>query len=53
MPYSSVVAGAVKKDVNSFKSDGVDTFVLDLRNNSGGLFPEGVEIAKIWLETVP
>ncbi|CAN1759986.1 Carboxyl-terminal-processing peptidase 2, chloroplastic [Linum perenne] len=48
--FSQNSAGAVKKAVNSFKSDGVDTFVLDLRNNSGGLFPEGVEIAKIWLD---
>ncbi|CAN0904985.1 Carboxyl-terminal-processing peptidase 2, chloroplastic [Linum grandiflorum] len=48
--FSQNSAGAVKKAVNSFKSDGVNTFVLDLRNNSGGLFPEGVEIAKIWLD---
>ncbi|CAI0436850.1 unnamed protein product, partial [Linum tenue] len=48
--FSQNSAGAVKKAVSSFKSDGVNTFVLDLRNNSGGLFPEGVEIAKIWLD---
>ncbi|KAF4367217.1 hypothetical protein G4B88_026724 [Cannabis sativa] len=32
------------------KKDGVNAFVLDLRDNSGGLFPEGIEIAKIWLD---
>ena len=26
-------------------------FVLDIRNNGGGLFPAGVEVARQWLES--
>ncbi|KAG7026128.1 Carboxyl-terminal-processing peptidase 2, chloroplastic, partial [Cucurbita argyrosperma subsp. argyrosperma] len=43
-------AGAVKEAIDSLRSNRVNAFVLDLRDNSGGLFPEGVEIAKIWLD---
>ncbi|RVW96891.1 Carboxyl-terminal-processing peptidase 2, chloroplastic [Vitis vinifera] len=39
---------AVKEAIESLRSNDVNAFVLDLRDNSGGLFPEGVEIAKIW-----
>ncbi|CAH1441353.1 unnamed protein product [Lactuca virosa] len=40
---------AVKEAIETLRRDNVDAFVLDLRNNSGGLFPEGIEIARIWL----
>ncbi|KAG7013450.1 Carboxyl-terminal-processing peptidase 2, chloroplastic, partial [Cucurbita argyrosperma subsp. argyrosperma] len=43
-------AGAVKEAIDYLRSNKVNAFVLDLRDNSGGLFPEGVEIAKIWLD---
>eukprot|EP00256_Glycine_max_P059773 XP_014628402.1 carboxyl-terminal-processing peptidase 2, chloroplastic isoform X1 [Glycine max] len=43
-------AGAIKEAINTLRSDNVNAFVLDLRDNSGGLFPEGIEIAKIWLD---
>ncbi|XP_024931468.3 carboxyl-terminal-processing peptidase 2, chloroplastic isoform X5 [Ziziphus jujuba] len=42
--------GAVKEAVDALRSNNVNAFVLDLRDNSGGLFPEGIEIAKIWLD---
>ncbi|XP_065047244.1 carboxyl-terminal-processing peptidase 2, chloroplastic-like isoform X2 [Musa acuminata AAA Group] len=41
---------SVKDAIETLRSNGVKAFVLDLRNNSGGLFPEGIEIAKIWLD---
>ncbi|XP_068666199.1 carboxyl-terminal-processing peptidase 2, chloroplastic isoform X2 [Aristolochia californica] len=44
------VPGAVKEAIETLRRNNVSSFVLDLRNNSGGLFPEGIEIAKIWLE---
>lgn len=43
-------SGAVREAISSLRDDNVNAFVLDLRDNSGGLFPEGIEIAKIWLD---
>ncbi|KAK9288714.1 hypothetical protein L1049_017177 [Liquidambar formosana] len=37
-----------KEAIETLRSNNVNAFVLDLRDNSGGLFPEGIEIAKIW-----
>ncbi|XP_062176087.1 carboxyl-terminal-processing peptidase 2, chloroplastic-like, partial [Alnus glutinosa] len=48
--FNQNASGAVKEAVDSLKSSSVNAFVLDLRDNSGGLFPEGIEIAKIWLD---
>ncbi|GJX54925.1 peptidase S41 family protein [Tanacetum coccineum] len=42
------VPAAVKEAIETLRRENVDSFVLDLRNNSGGLFPEGIEIAMIW-----
>ncbi|KAI0500461.1 hypothetical protein KFK09_018673 [Dendrobium nobile] len=41
---------AVRDAIESLRRSGVKSFVLDLRDNSGGLFAEGIETAKIWLE---
>ncbi|GKC08813.1 peptidase S41 family protein [Tanacetum coccineum] len=41
------VPAAVKEAIKTLRRENVDSFVLDLRNNSGGLFPEGIEIAMI------
>ncbi|XP_023000490.1 carboxyl-terminal-processing peptidase 2, chloroplastic-like isoform X2 [Cucurbita maxima] len=48
--FNQKASGAVKDAIDSLRSNRVNAFVLDLRDNSGGLFPEGVEIAKIWLD---
>ncbi|KAK9664748.1 hypothetical protein RND81_14G065000 [Saponaria officinalis] len=40
---------AVREAIETLRSKNVNAFVLDLRDNSGGLFPEGIEIAKIWM----
>ncbi|URE20079.1 TSPc [Musa troglodytarum] len=48
--FNQNASGAVKDAIETLRSNGVKAFVLDLRNNSGGLFPEGIEIAKIWLD---
>ncbi|XP_074269087.1 carboxyl-terminal-processing peptidase 2, chloroplastic-like [Silene latifolia] len=42
-------SAAVKEAIETLQSKNVNAFVLDLRDNSGGLFPEGIEIAKIWM----
>ena len=36
--------------VKSLESQGAAEFILDLRDNRGGLVQEGVEIAKLFLE---
>ncbi|KAJ8763894.1 hypothetical protein K2173_003676 [Erythroxylum novogranatense] len=48
--FNKNASGAVKEAIDSLRIHGVDAYVLDLRDNSGGLFPEGVEIAKLWLD---
>ncbi|VVA39141.1 PREDICTED: carboxyl-terminal [Prunus dulcis] len=48
--FNQNASGAVKEAINTLRSSNVNAFVLDLRDNSGGLFPEGIEIAKIWLD---
>ncbi|KAK7278533.1 hypothetical protein RJT34_23563 [Clitoria ternatea] len=48
--FNQKASSAVKEAINTLRSDNVNAFVLDLRDNSGGLFPEGIEIAKVWLD---
>lgn len=48
--FNQNASGAVKHAIQVLRNNNVKSFVLDLRNNSGGLFPEGIETAKIWLE---
>ncbi|XP_059632277.1 carboxyl-terminal-processing peptidase 2, chloroplastic [Cornus florida] len=48
--FSQNASGAVKEAIETLRRNDVNAFVLDLRDNNGGLFPEGIEIAKIWLD---
>lgn len=48
--FNQNASGAVKEAIETLRENNVNSFVLDLRNNSGGLFPEGIKIAKIWLD---
>ncbi|KZV34039.1 carboxyl-terminal-processing peptidase 2, chloroplastic [Dorcoceras hygrometricum] len=48
--FNQNASGAVREAIETLRRNNVNSFILDLRDNSGGLFPEGVEIAKIWLE---
>lgn len=43
------VAAAVQR----LAADGAQEFVLDLRNNLGGLVEEGVEVARLFLDGKP
>ncbi|PIM97590.1 C-terminal processing peptidase [Handroanthus impetiginosus] len=47
--FNQNASGAVKEAIETLRANNVNAFILDLRDNSGGLFPEGIEIAKIWL----
>ncbi|KAL3692084.1 hypothetical protein R1sor_005735 [Riccia sorocarpa] len=48
--FNSNSSGAVRTAIENLRESGATSFVLDIRNNSGGLFPAGVEIAKMWLD---
>lgn len=43
---SSELAAAVDR----LETEGADAYILDLRNNPGGLLQAGIEIARIWLD---
>lgn len=36
--------------LQSLEDEGADAYILDLRNNPGGLLQAGIEIARMWLE---
>lgn len=36
--------------INSLEKKGAESYILDLRNNPGGLLQAGVEIARLWLD---
>lgn len=48
--FNQNASTAVRGAIDTLKSNGVNAFILDLRDNGGGLFPEGIEIAKMWLD---
>lgn len=37
--------------ISSLEKKGADSYILDLRNNPGGLLQAGVEIARLWLDS--
>ncbi|KAL7220002.1 hypothetical protein ACSBR2_012959 [Camellia fascicularis] len=45
--FNQNASGAVREAIETLRRNNVNAFVLDLRDNSGGLFQEGIEIAKI------
>jgi len=47
--FNSFSAEGVRKAIGELKQKGAEAFVLDVRNNGGGLFPAGVEISKMFL----
>lgn len=40
----------VTKAVKELEAQGADAYILDLRNNPGGLLQAGIDIAKLWLD---
>ncbi|KAL9271494.1 Carboxyl-terminal-processing peptidase 2, chloroplastic-like protein [Drosera capensis] len=44
------LSGAVREAVETLRSHNVNAYILELRDKGGGLFPEGVETAKLWLD---
>jgi carboxyl-terminal processing protease len=38
------------RGIESLEKQGADAYILDLRNNPGGLLQSGIEIARLWLD---
>lgn len=41
----------VARAIQSLEKQGADAYILDLRNNPGGLLQAGIEIARLWLDS--
>ncbi|MGD1716325.1 carboxyl-terminal processing protease CtpA [Dapis sp. BLCC M172] len=48
--FNANATAEVTQAVKSFEEQGAIGYVLDLRNNPGGLLQAGVEIARLWLD---
>lgn len=49
--FNSNTASDLKAALQSFKQDDIDNIVLDLRNNPGGYFPAGVDVARLFMKS--
>ncbi|MEM7769592.1 MAG: S41 family peptidase [Cyanobacteria bacterium P01_A01_bin.37] len=47
--FNANATKAIAQAIVDLENDGADAYVLDLRNNPGGLLQAGIEIAKLWL----
>ena len=47
--FSANAAKEIAHAVAQLEKQGADAYILDLRNNPGGLLQAGIEIARIWL----
>ncbi len=47
--FSANAPTEVADAINQLEKQGADAYVLDLRNNPGGLLQAGIEIARLWL----
>ena len=48
--FSANAAEEIAHGVNDLEKQGAEAYILDLRNNPGGLLQAGVEIARMWLD---
>lgn len=49
--FSANAAMEIAHAVDDLEQQGAEAYILDLRNNPGGLLQAGVEIARFWLDT--
>ncbi len=47
--FNGNAAAGVAKAISEFEAQGVEGYILDLRNNPGGLLTAGIEIARQWI----
>ncbi|MBE9126407.1 MULTISPECIES: carboxyl-terminal processing protease CtpA [unclassified Coleofasciculus] len=48
--FSANAPAEVADAITQLEEKGADAYILDLRNNPGGLLQAGIEIARLWLE---
>ncbi|KAJ7976819.1 Carboxyl-terminal-processing peptidase [Quillaja saponaria] len=48
--FSQTAAADMKNAIDELESQGVQSYILDLRNNPGGLVKAGLDVAQIWLD---
>ncbi len=48
--FNANAAQEMKQEIARMESEQVQGYILDLRNNPGGLLQAGVEIARLWLD---
>lgn len=48
--FSANATSEVESAINRLEAQGAKAYVLDLRNNPGGLLQSGIEIARLWLD---
>jgi carboxyl-terminal processing protease len=51
--FNANAATTVADAIAEFESKAVDGYILDLRNNPGGLLQAGIEVAQLWLQEGP
>lgn len=49
--FNSSTASDLKDALQSFKKEDIEKIVLDLRNNPGGYFPAGVDVARLFIKS--
>lgn len=53
MQFNANAVVEVAHAIARLEKQGADAYILDLRNNPGGLLQAGIEIARLWLEEGP
>lgn len=49
--FSANATAEVTRAIDSLEKQGAAAYILDLRNNPGGLLQAGIEIARLWLDS--
>jgi carboxyl-terminal processing protease len=47
--FNANATAEVAHTISRFETQGAEAYILDLRNNPGGLLQSGIEIARLWL----
>ncbi|GLT88247.1 hypothetical protein SLE2022_062820 [Rubroshorea leprosula] len=48
--FSQTAAADMENTIHEMENQGVHSYILDLRNNPGGLVKAGLDVAQIWLD---
>ncbi|KAK2653258.1 hypothetical protein Ddye_013114 [Dipteronia dyeriana] len=49
-PFQQTAAADMENTIYEMENQGVESYILDLRNNPGGLVKAGLDVAQIWLD---